>query len=40
MNLQTINDCVGTNYGLQSAGTDPGGCYKTCLDLQSHPTNI
>ena len=24
MNLQIINDCAGTDPGLQTAGTDPG----------------
>ena len=27
MNLQIINGCAGTDLGLPTAGTDPGGCY-------------
>ena len=28
MNLQIINDCAGTDPGLQIAGTDPDRRYK------------
>ena len=35
MNLQIINNCVGTDPGLPTAGTDPGRRY-----LQSHAERL